>query len=155
MQPNKYSHFKQFKHIQDKDSVLSKLLRKANGILSYQESVRSALEPSCRPHCWLANYRSGTLYLQSDSSAWGTRIRMQQRQLVRQLQSLPAFQDIRAVKVSIVPHAKASKPKHSTKEISAANAQQLEDIAESTEDGKLSAALHRLAKTAQRNKNGD
>lgn len=152
MQQNKYSYFTQLEHIGDKDSPLCKLLHRANGILVHQETVRNLLEVSCRAHCWLANYRNGTLYLQSDSSAWGTRIRMQQRTIMRQLKSIPVFKNIKAVKVSIEPRAKVQKPHRSAKAISAANAQQLEETAKMTDDADLSAALENLAATARKRK---
>lgn len=155
MQQNKYSYFTQLEHVGDKASPLCKLLQRANGILIHQETVRNLLESSCRPHCWLANYRNGTLYLQSDSSAWGTRIRMQQRTLVQQLKFIPAFKNIKAVKVSIEPRAKIQSPPRAAKQISAANAQQIEETARMTDDAKLSAALKHLAATARRGKQSD
>lgn len=152
MQQNKYSYFTQLEHVGVKDTPLSKLLQRANGILIHQETIRNLLEKSCRNHCWLANYRNGTLYLQSDSSAWGTRIRMQQRTLVQQLKSIPVFKNIKGVKVSIEPRAKVQKRQHTTKTISTENADQLEQTAKTTDDPKLRAALEHLAETARHDK---
>lgn len=152
MPHNKYSYFKQLEHMSSQDSSLSKLLHRASGILIHQDTVRSILDAASREHCWLANYRNGTLYLQSDSAAWGTRIRMQQRMIVQQLKRVAAFKDIQSVKVSIQPRAKAQRPERTAKEISAANARQLEATAQTTDDAKLSAALEQLAVTARRGK---
>lgn len=154
MSQNKYSHFKQLEHVTGNDSSLGKLLLRANGVLAHQQSVLSFLEPSCRAHCWLANFRNGTLYLQSDSSAWGTRIRMQQRSLIQQLKNVPPFQNIKAVRVSIQPRYKVEKPQRAAKPISAENARQLQETANMTEDAGLSAALAHLAATARSNKSG-
>jgi len=153
MQQNKYSRFKPIEKLAEQNSPLSKLLDRASKILNHQETVRAALEPSCRDHCWLSNYRSGTLYLQTDSSAWGTRLRMQQRAIIQQLKKTSTFAALHSVKVSIQPRYTAEATPRTAKPISAANAQQLLETAEDTEDPALKAALTRLAQTSQSRKN--
>jgi len=154
MQQNKYSRFKSIEKLAEKSSPLSKLLDRAGKILTHQETVHAALEPSCRVHCWLSNYRNGTLYLQTDSSAWGTRLRMQQRMIIQQLKKTPAFASIHSVKVSIQPRYTTETAPRTTKPISAANAQQLLETAEDIEDPALKAALMRLAQKSKNRKNG-
>jgi len=153
MQKNKYSRFKSIEKLAEQNSPLSKILDRASKILIHQETVRAALEPSCREHCWLSNYRNGTLYLQTDSSAWGTRLRMQQRAIIQQLKKTAAFTSLHSVKVSIQPSYTTEAAPRTTKPISAENAQQLLETAEDTEDPALKAALTRLAQTRKNRKN--
>lgn len=154
MSKSKYSSFKPIEKFAEKNSPLSKLLNRASKIINHQEAVRAALEPSCRQHCWLANYRNGTLYLQTDSSAWGTRLRMQQRAIIQQLKKNPTFAALHSIKVSIQPRYTTESTAQSARPISAANAQQLLETAADTEDPALKAALTRLAKNTQKTENG-
>lgn len=154
MQPNNYSRFKSIGQLAEKNSPLSKLLDRASKIINHQETVRAALEPSCREHCWLSNYRNGTLYLQTDSSAWGSRLRMQQRAIIQQLKKTTTFAALQNIKVSIQPRYTTQTAPRTVKPISSENAQQLFETAEETEDPALKAALMRLAQTSQNRKNG-
>lgn len=153
MPQNKYSSFKPIEKFAEQNSPLSKLLNRASKILIHQEAVRAALPEACRPHCWLANYRNGTLYLQTDSSVWGSRLRMQQRAIIQQLKKVPAFAALHSVKVSIQPRYTAAPPSRSTKPVSTENAQQLLETAADTEDPALKAALTRLAKNIRKTEN--
>ena len=154
MQQNKYSAFQALAKFSKTESALSKLLNRANNILTHQETVRATLEPSCREHCWLANYRNGVLYLQTDSAAWGTRIRMQQRNIIRSLTKERAFSGLNSVKVSIQPRYKSTRPNPSAKPVSLENTRHIRETALSIEDEKLKAALERLAKNIEKQKNG-
>lgn len=155
MQNNKYSRFKRVENVAEKNSSLAKLLQRANSIMAHQETVRALLEPSCRPHCWLANYRNGTLYLQTDSAAWGTRLRMQQRAIIQQLKPTRAFAGLQSIKVLIQPRYTVAPPQRKAKPISADNADQLMETAEETEDEALKAALMHLAQTSRSTRNHD
>jgi len=155
MQHTKYSNFKRLENVADKNSSLGKLLHRANNIMAHQETVRATLEPSCRPHCWLANYRNGTLYLQTDSAAWGTRLRMQQRSIIQQLKSTRVFASLHSVKVLIQPRYTVEPPQRKAKPVSSDNAEQLMDTAEQTDDKALKAALMHLAKTSRTKRKSD
>jgi len=147
---SKYSSFKRVENVAEKNSSLAKLLQRANNIMVHQETVRAALEPSCRPHCWLANYRNGTLYLQTDSAAWGTRLRMQQRAIIQQLKSTRVFTGLQSVKVLIKPRYTVEPAQRKAKAVSTDNAEQLMETAEQTEDKALKAALVHLAQTSRK-----
>ncbi len=153
MSKTKYSSFKSVEKFAEPNSPLSKVLYRASKILNHQQTVRAAIEPSCRPHCWLANYRNGTLYLQTDSSVWATRLRMQQRAIIQQLKKTTVFSALHSVKVSIQPRSTIEKKPQSAKPISAVNAQQLLETAADTDDPALKAALIHLAKNGQREEN--
>jgi len=153
MQQNKYSRFKQIENVAEKNSPLGKLLHRASNILTHQETVRSVLEPSCREHCWLANYRNGTLFLQTDSSAWGARLRMQQRAIVQQLKNTAVFAALHSVKVSVQPSYTTESTTRTAKKISAQNAEQIMETAQDTDDPALKAALTRLAQNSRNKDN--
>jgi len=150
----KYSSFKRVENVADKNSSLGKLLHRANNIMRHQETVRATLEPSCQSHCWLANYRNGTLYLQTDSSAWGTRLRMQQRTIIQKLKSTPAFASINSVKVLIEPRYNVEPRRRQAKPVSTYNTEQLMETAEQTDDEALKAALVHLAQTSRAKRSG-
>lgn len=150
-----YSSFKRVENVADKNSLLGKLLHRANNMMSYQETVRATLEPSCRAHCWLANYRNGTLFLQTDSSAWGTRLRMQQRAIIQQLKSTRVFASLHSVKVSVQPNYTVEAVHRKAKKISTDNTDQLLEAAQQTEDEALKAALTRLAQTSRKRRLSD
>ena len=150
-----YSSFKRVENIADQNSSLAKLLQRANNIMVHQETVRATLEPSCRPHCWLANYRNGTLYLQTDSSAWGSRLRMQQRTIIQQLKSTRAFASLHSIKVIIKPSYTVEAAPRKAKPISVDNSKQLLETAEQTDDKALKAALTHLAQTSRNRRNSD
>ena len=151
----KYSSFKRVENIANKNSSLDKMLQRANNIMAYQETIRASLEVSCRPHCWLANYRNGTLYLQTDSSAWGTRLRMQQRSIIQQLKSHRVFASLHSVKVLIQPSYTVEVASRKAKPISTDNTKQLLETAEQTDDKALKAALTHLAKTSRIRRKSD
>lgn len=153
MQPNKYSRFKQVGNIAEKNSPLGKLLQRANNMLTHQETVRSVLDVSCREHCWLANYRNGTLFLQTDSAAWGARLRMQQRTIIQQLNNTAIFAALHSVKVSVQPRYTTEATTRTAKAISHQNAEQLLEAAQNTEDSALKAALTHLAQTSRSKNN--
>ncbi|MEH6358205.1 MAG: DUF721 domain-containing protein [Pseudomonadales bacterium] len=152
---SKYSSFKRVENIAEKNSSLGKLLQRANSIMAYQETVRATLEPSCRAHCWLANYRNGTLYLQTDSSAWGTRLRMQQRAIIQQLKPTRVFASLHSIKVLIQPSYTVAATQRKAKPISTDNAKQLLETAEQTDDEALKAALTHLAQTSRNRRKSD
>ena len=155
MQHNKYSSFKRVENVAAKNSSLGKLLQRANSIMAHQETVRAMLEPSCRPHCWLANYRNDTLYLQTDSAAWGTRLRMQQRSIIQQLKSTRAFAGLHSIKVLIQPRYTVEPRQRKAKPISTDNADQLMETAVETNDEALKAALMHLAQTSRTKRKSD
>jgi hypothetical protein len=152
---SKHSSLKRVENIADKSSSLGKLLQRANRIMAYQETVRATLEPSSRAHCWLANYRGGTLYLQTDSSVWGARLRMQQRAIIQQLKPTRVFASLHSIKVLIEPRYTVTTTQRKAKPISTDNEKQLLETAELTDDEALKAALTHLAKTSRNRRKSD
>jgi hypothetical protein len=150
MPHNKYTRFKRIETVAEKNSALGNLLNRANNIMAQEQAVRAILEPSCRPHCWLANYRSGILYLQTDSAAWGARLRMQQRTIIQQLKSARGFSNLHSVKVLIQPRYSVAAVQRNASKISTDNIQQLEEIANEANDKALKTALMNLAHTGRK-----
>lgn len=136
--------FWQNKLIQDSGSTLGSLLVRAAQLTRHQEIVRGSLDKNCQKHCWLANYHNNILYLQSDTAAWATRIRMQQHAVIKRLSANTCFKDIRAMRICVRPRYKKPLPKIKAKPLSDLTLAHLRQSNAGIHDSKLRSAMEKL-----------
>ncbi len=103
--------------------------------------------PLCQ-HSWPASYRDGCLYVETDSSAWASMIRLRERSLVDQLCKQPDMAALQRLRVRVSPRTLTPANKPSRRRIPAANASGLlMRVADDISDPRLKTALRKLAQT--------
>ena len=113
----------------------------------WQRSAPTALQQTCRP----LTYHDNCLTLQVESSIWLSRIRQQQKSLVRHLRHSPEFSSLGKIKLEVSPRQVAisqKRTKHHHRKLSSSNKKLLLDSAAHLSDPELRLSLERLAKTA-------
>ncbi len=110
-------------------------------------TVRAHLPPDLRAHCSGATTVGGQLLLFTESPAWATRLRYQQRDLINCLRT-HAYLHISTVRIQVVPPAQTLSPTRGPLKLSHANAATIQKAATAIADSDLRAALRRLAKHA-------
>jgi len=141
------TQFNQKKKTPGASSPLATLLSKAEHLAKYQEVVRQSLEPASREHCWLENYNNSTLYLQSDSAVWATRIRMQQHVILKRLKTTQHFNSLRALRISVRPRYQKPIQKTIAKPLSELTLAHIKQTSAEITDSKLRSALEKLGNT--------
>lgn len=131
-------------------TALRRLVERAQALDRLQELINQYLQPAARAHCRLANYQAGTLTLIVTDGHWATRLRYQQKRLLKQLQSVPEFSQVTRIHFKVRPPVHVAQPAERTIELSEQAGQAIQSSAESTTDPVLRAALERLARHAQR-----
>ena len=127
-------------------STLKGLYAKARAVERLQVLVDTLLEPAARDHCRVASLREGVLRLVVTDSQWATRMRYQQKRLIRQLRDFTEFATLTKIHCKVQPPlVKKAPPVHKMRRSSVAAAS-LRDTAEQIDDPSLRAALKRLAK---------
>lgn len=114
-------------------------------ITQLQRLLDSQLQPAARAHCRLASWREGTLLLIVTDSHWATRLRYQQKRLLRDLQVVPEFAGLSRVLFKVRPSTAHAQAPASTARLSSDAAENLQETAHSVSDPALKAALERLA----------
>lgn len=129
---------------------LRALLDAAQRLARLQALLDEQLPPAARPHCRIASWREGALLLVISDSHWATRLRYQQRRLLKQLQAYREFAGLQRVLFKVrPPHTGGAAPQRSAR-LSPSAAQSVQASAESVSDPRLRAALERLASRARR-----
>lgn len=127
-------------------ATLKGLYAKANAVERLQILLDTLLEPAAREHCRIATLREGVLRLIVTDSHWATRMRYQQKRLIRQLQAFNEFATLTKIHCKVQPPlVKKAPPVHKMRKSPVA-AQSLSATAEQVTDPALKAALERLAK---------
>ena len=108
-------------------------------------TVQTHLPSDLRTHCSGATTVGSQLLLFTESSAWATRLRYQQRDLINRLRT-HAYLSISTVRIQVVPPAKTLSPTRRAVQLSHANAATIQKAATTIDDPDLRAALQRLAK---------
>lgn len=124
---------------------LRALFGEARRIDRLQQLVDSELQPAAREHCHVASWREGQLLLIVTDGHWATRLRYQQRRLLRQLQAFEEFAGLERIHFKVQPPPPARHSPRRTTPLSASAADNLQATAEGIRDPKLRAALERLA----------
>ena len=125
---------------------LQALFSQAQRLAQLQRLVESQLQPAAREHCHVASWREGTLLLIVTDGHWATRLRYQQKRLLRQLQMMEAFSSLTRINFRVQPVAGVAPAAGHPMDISTRSAQNIHATAEGITDPKLKAALERLAR---------
>lgn len=68
-----------------------------------QRLLDSQLQPAAREHCHVASWREGSLLLIVTDGHWATRLRYQQKRLLRQLQVFEEFANLTRILFKVQP----------------------------------------------------
>ena len=128
------------------NSTLKGLYAKAGAVERLQVLLDTLLEPAAREHCRVASMRDGTLRLVVTDSHWATRMRYQQKRLVRQLQAFNEFATLTKIHCKVQPVVVKKPPALDPMRRSAVAAETLLETADQVKDPGLRAALERLAR---------
>jgi hypothetical protein len=125
---------------------LKALFNQAQRIDRLQHLLESQLQPAAREHCHVASWREGCLLLIITDGHWATRLRYQQKRLLRQLQVIEEFATLTKILFKVhPPTVERNRSSHSIS-LSKFAAENIQATAEGVRDPKLRAALERLAK---------
>ncbi|MBM7061625.1 DUF721 domain-containing protein [Pseudomonas sp. UL073] len=124
---------------------LQGLLNQAERLDHLQRLVDSQLQPAAREHCKVASWRDGGLLLIITDGHWATRLRYQQRRLLRQLQTFREFAELNRILFKVQPPQGPSARQGRTVSLSDTAADSIRESAEHISDPRLRAALERLA----------
>jgi hypothetical protein len=119
---------------------------------------RQCVQPPLADHAHPANYVHGRLEIECHGSAWASRLRHNQNELLRQLRQLPGFEDLRELRVRVVPLQRVASAPAAAARIGSASrmpataAAMMQSLADSVADPTLRAALQRLGKDAAASK---
>ncbi|KTT47601.1 MAG: RNA-binding protein [Pseudomonas sp. PGPPP4] len=127
---------------------LKSLFREAERLGRLQQLLEEQLQPAARPHCRVASWREGTLLLVVNDAHWATRLRYQQRRLLRLLQQAPEFAGLMRLQFKMQPSPGVATRVRPVRQVSQVGADSLRDVAAGIRDPKLKAALERLASRA-------
>lgn len=127
---------------------LKALFGEARRLDHLQQLVDSQIQPAAREHCHVASWREGSLLLLVTDGHWATRLRYQQRRLLRQLQALDEFRELTRILFKVQP---PDPPRHQVgpaPKLSSRSADNIQQTAQGITDPRLRAALERLASHA-------
>src|SRR5690554_1461373 len=127
-------------------SALKGLFRQARAIERMQVLLDSVLEPAAREHCRAASYRDGVLRVLVTDSQWATRVRYQQKRLIRQLQAYAEFATLTKIHCRVQPPLVKKTPPVRKMRRSIVAAETLFETSREISDPTLPASLERLAR---------
>lgn len=128
---------------------LRALFNQALRIDRLQQLLDGQLQPAAREHCRVASFAEGCLLLIITDGHWATRLRYQQKRLLKQLQALEEFATLTKILFKVQPStAEMGHARHSAT-LSNSAAEHIQASAEGISDPRLRAALERLAQHAQ------
>ena len=128
---------------------LQSLLNEAQRLSQLQLLVEGQLEPVAREHCRVAVWRGGNPLLIVSDGQWATRLRYQEKRLLRQLKTLTEFSGLQRITFKVRPVSSPPQGKGHTPSLSASAARSIQASAVDTSDPQLRAALERLASHAK------
>ncbi len=115
----------------------------------WHRTAPAALQQTCHPR----KYEKNCLILQVESSIWLSRIRQQQKSLIRHLRHSHDFAGLENIKLEVSPRQITvikHKPSHHHQKLSSNNRKLLLSSASHLSDPELSQSLIRLAETASK-----
>ncbi|WP_035572700.1 DUF721 domain-containing protein [Halomonas halocynthiae] len=130
---------------------LAPLLDKAQIIKGVQEHLHQHLPAELAEHVFVGGFHQSKLTLLTDRAAWLTRLRYEQRQLLKLIQQYPGLESITSLTLKVRPIRPPTTPIRQPRHLPALAASELHSCAESVEDPKLRNALLRLAAHAHIN----
>jgi len=122
-------------------------MRQASSLTTLNRRLAQLLPVPLAQHCQIAAVERGKLIILASSSAWATRLRLQQSKIVKGFQDIP----IQSISTQIMPEAVSStqpSPLKRPKNMSKKTSNLLIELSETTSDPKLKQALRRLAQRA-------
>ncbi|SDU22077.1 DUF721 domain-containing protein [Halopseudomonas salegens] len=132
-------------------STLRGLFQQARQLERLQLLLDSQLEPAAREHCRIASLRDGVMRLIVSNGHWATRLRYQQRRLIRQLQAFNEFATLTKIHCKVQPVKPPRTVPPRVMRPSKVAAESLQTTAEGIEDPTLRSALERLARHHRQN----
>ncbi|TWI58482.1 hypothetical protein IQ22_00188 [Pseudomonas duriflava] len=129
---------------------LKSLFYQAERLEHLQRLVDAQLQPAAREHCKVAAWRDGYLLLIITDGHWATRLRYQQRRLLRQLQQASELASLQRILFKVRPNNMTPRAQGPKRELSNVAAESLLATAEGISNPALRAALERLASRANR-----
>lgn len=140
----------QTQNLLQNSTALRRLVERAQALDRLQSLLNQCLQPAAREHCRLATYQAGSLTLIVTDGHWATRLRYQQKRLLKQLQNLPEFHDVTRIHFKVRPPIQTAQPPARSIELSEQAGQAIQSSAEGTRDPVLREALERLAQHAKK-----
>ncbi len=128
--------------------LLRRLIGQARRLDQLQQLLDSQLQPAARPYCRIAAWRDGYLLLIVTDAGWATRLRYQERRLLRTLQALGPFQTLLRILFRVRPAVPLPEP-GPPPVLSGAAASTLRATARGITDPRLRQALEQLAGKAR------
>lgn len=128
---------------------LKTLFNQAQRLDRLQHLLESQLQPAAREHCHVASWREGCLVLIVTDGHWATRLRYQQKRLLKQLQALEEFATLTKILFKVQPQTAQRRAPGRTISLSNNAAENIQSAAEGIQYAPLRAALERLAKHTQ------
>jgi hypothetical protein len=128
---------------------LQSLFNEAQRLSRLQQLLEEQLEPVAREHCRVAVWKEGKLLLIVTDGHWATRLRYQEKRLLRLLQSQAEFSGLQRITIKVRPPESPVQASRNIPSLSPSAARSIQDSAEAISDPKLRAALERLASHAK------
>ncbi|MBF7730371.1 DciA family protein [Pseudomonas sp. N040] len=128
---------------------LQSLFKEAQRISQLQQLLESQLQPAAREHCKVASWNAGKLLLIVSDGNWATRLRYQEKRLLRQLLTLAEFSGLQRIVFKVRPLPSQAAASGHQANLSASAARSIQASAEGISDPRLRAALERLASHAK------
>jgi len=128
--------------------AIQRLVKQANNLKRLNQRLSGILPTPITQHYEIATIEAGTLTILCSSSAWATRLRLQQAKIIK------GFRDIQvhSLAIQIKPietDTTTDKPITKTTPMSQQTSKLLIELSETTLDPKLKQALQRLSKHTQ------
>ncbi len=137
------------KIIHSSNRSLRRLTGSIHQIKQLNKRLTRILPANTGQYCQITSVSEQTLILHCESAAWATRVRFEQKKIVRTFQNI----GIKSISIQIIQPSKSSqKPTKVAKKLSPKAANLLDQLAAGTTDQKLKSALQRLAQRANRSK---
>lgn len=133
---------------------LKALFSEAQRLAHLQRLLESQLQPAAREHCHVASWRDGCLLLIITDGHWATRLRYQQKRLLRQLQVFEEFATLTKILLKVQPPAPKRRAPGRTLFLSPSASESIQASAETVSDPRLKAALERLASHVKPHEDG-
>jgi hypothetical protein len=125
---------------------LKALFHQAQRLDLLQRLLESQLQPAARAHCRVASWREGCLLLIVTDGHWATRLRYQQRRLLRQLQTHEEFATLTKIQLKVQPPTVERHATNPPMTLSDSAAENIQATADGVRDPRLREALERLAR---------
>jgi hypothetical protein len=132
--------------------LASALSRHAGESSRLQNAWNSIVSEPLASHARPIRYGDGVLYVHAETSAWVSRLRLQQQTLASEFRRRAGFKDLTEIRFRVAPiesETEAPKKRARASRISARAASEIARSAETIEHSELKAALQRLADRAE------